>query len=289
MSTGIGFVPGVLPPEAPPPDSLCFAFCGNRLLVRRAAEQNPAGSTAVPRIGELEGLGLRPARRQFLGLEGGLCCFAWELDPDSPDPAGLEFAELRGLWGSLSERVFWLAGRAFQIMDWDRTHLFCGRCAAPMQAKRDERAKLCSACGLLSYPRVAPAIIVAVVRDDALLLARAGRFPTDLYSVIAGFVDAGESLEECVHREVREEVGLAVRDLRYFASQPWPFPHSLMVAFTARHAGGDIRIDGREIVDAGWYRAGSLPRIPERISVARRLIDWFVETGGDASQRANSH
>lgn len=282
MSAGSGFVAGVLAPPAAPPDSLCFAFRGNRLLVRRAAGAH------LPRTGELEGLGLRPARRQFLGLDDGLCCFAWELTPETPEPAGLEFAELRGLWGGLSERLFWLAGRAFQIMDWDRTHLFCGRCGAPMQAKSDERAKLCPACGLTSYPRVAPAIIVAVVRDDALLLARASRFPTDMYSVIAGFVDAGESLEECVHREVREEVGLEVRDLRYFSSQPWPFPHSLMVAFTARHAGGEIRIDGREIVDAGWYRAGSLPRIPERVSVARRLIDWFVETGG-SRPGTNSH
>jgi NAD+ diphosphatase len=281
---GPAFQPGVLPPEPAPPDSLCFAFRGSRLLVRPAAqgEGQPEGR-AVPLLAELEGLGMRPARRQFLGAAGGRCCFAWELDGGVSEPAGLEFADLRGLWGLLPEEEFWLAGRAFQVVDWDRTHLFCGRCGAPMQAKSDERAKLCPACGLLSYPRVAPAIIVAVVRGDTLLLARARRFPTAMYSVIAGFVDAGESLEECVHREVREEVGLAVRDLAYFASQPWPFPHSLMVAFTARHAGGEIRIDGREIVDAGWFRAGSLPRIPERISVARRLIDWFVETGGDAA------
>jgi NAD+ diphosphatase len=269
------FLPGVRAPEPAPPDSLCFAFLGNRLLVRRAA-----GSAAAPRLEELQELGLRPVRRQYLGLAGGRCCFAWELEPGSAPPRGLglQLAELRSLWGLLAEAEFWLAGRAFQVMDWDRTHLYCGRCAAPMQAKDDERAKHCPACGLLSYPRVAPAIIVAVVRGDSLLLARAGRFPTDMYSVIAGFVDPGESLEDCVHREVREEVGLAVRDLAYFASQPWPFPHSLMVAFTARHAEGEIRIDGREIVDAGWYRAGSLPRIPERLSVARRLIDWFVES-----------
>ncbi len=293
MSSGPSFLPGILPPEPAPPDCLCFAFRGSRLMVRRAAAPGrdadreaavPAASPAsVPRLGELQALGLRPARQQFLGTSGGLGCFAWELDPEAPEPAGLESAELRGLWGALGEEEFWLAGRAFQIMDWDRTHLFCGRCGVPMRAKDDERAKLCPACGLLSFPRVAPAIIVAVVRDDTLLLARARRFPTAMYSVIAGFVDAGESLEECVHREVREEVGLAVRDLAYFASQPWPFPHSLMVAFTARHAGGEIRIDGKEIADAGWYRAGSLPRIPERISVARRLIDWFVENHPDAS------
>ncbi len=285
MSAEAAFLPGILPPEPASPDSLCFAFRGSRLLVRRPAEpggQGQAGGAAVPRLGELQGLGLRPARRQFLGTSGGLGCFAWELDPEAPEPAGLELAELRGLWGALSEAEFWLAGRAFQVMDWDRTHLYCGRCGAPMQSKSEERAKLCPACGLLSYPRVAPAIIVAVVRQDTLLLARARRFPTAMYSVIAGFVDAGESLEECVHREVREEVGLAVRDLSYFSSQPWPFPHSLMVAFTARHAEGEIRIDGREIIEAGWYRAGSLPRIPDRISVARRLIDWFVETRGAA-------
>jgi NAD+ diphosphatase len=287
MSARANFVPGILAPAPAPPDSLCFAFRGSRLLVRRAAAPaavSSAGVALVPRLAELLGLGLTPARRQFLGLAGGLPCFAWELDPGSPEPAGLEFAELRGLWGALAEREFWLAGRAFQIMDWDRTHQYCGRCGAPMQSKDNERAKLCPACGLLSYPRVSPAIIVAVVRGDTLLLARASRFATDMYSVIAGFVEAGESLEECIHREVREEVGLAVRDLAYFSSQPWPFPHSLMLAFTARHAGGEIRIDGQEIVDAGWYRAGSMPRIPEPISVARRLIDWFVQTCGGDSQ-----
>lgn len=274
------FIPGIVPPETVPPESPCFAYRGNRLLVRPAPASAEVPAATVPRAGELQDLDLRPVRRQFLGRADGLACFAWELPPETPDPAGLQFAELRGLWGLLSEEQFWLAGRAFQVMDWDRTHQYCGRCGKPMQAKTDERAKLCPACALVSYPRVAPAIIVAVVRDDTILLARARRFPTAMYSVIAGFVDGGESLEECLHREVREEVGVRVRDLRYFASQPWPFPHSLMVAFTARHAGGEIVVDNHEIVDAGWYRAGELPRIPERISVARRLIDWFVETGG---------
>jgi len=280
MSTRAVFLPGILPPEPVPPQSLCFAYRDNRLLVARG----PGEGAAAPRAGRLQELGLQPLRRQFLGTSGGLPCFAWELAPGTPEPSGLELAELRGLWGALPEEEFWLAGRAFQVMDWDRTHQYCGRCGKPMQAKDDERAKLCPACGLVSYPRVAPAIIVAVVRGDTLLLARARRFPTNMYSVIAGFVDAGESLEECVHREVQEEVGLRVNDLRYFASQPWPFPHSLMVAFTARHAGGEIAIDNREIMDAGWYRADGLPRIPERISVARRLIDWFVETRGGDSQ-----
>jgi len=282
MRTQADFLPGILPPDPVPPASLCFVYQGSRLLVRRGRQADglaPASpGVEVLSEAELRERGLQPLRSQFLGSSAGRTCFAWELDPQAPTPDGLEFVELRGLWGLLSDEEFWLAGRAFQIMDWDRTHLFCGRCGGPMQAKTDERAKLCPACGLVSFPRVAPAIIVAVVRDGTILLARARRFPTVMYSVIAGFVEPGESLEQCVHREVREEVGVAVRDLRYFASQPWPFPHSLMVAFTAQHAGGEIRVDEREITEAGWYPPDRLPRIPDSISVARRLIDWFVQT-----------
>jgi NAD+ diphosphatase len=267
------FVPGIVPPGITPPEALCFLFRGASLAVRRLPE-----GALVPRAAELDLNQLAPQRSQYLGRFDGLPCVSFELAPDRPAPPGLELAELRGLWGALPEAEFWLAGRAFQIMDWDRTHLFCGRCGTPTRAKSDERAKLCPACGLTSFPRVAPAIIMAVVREGTILLARARRFPTAMYSVIAGFVDPGESLEECAHREVREEVGLSVRNLRYFASQPWPFPHSLMVAFTAEHAAGEITVDGREIVDAGWYPPERLPRIPDRISVARRLIDWFVET-----------
>jgi NAD+ diphosphatase len=188
--------------------------------------------------------------------------------------------ELRPLFGALRDTLYAIAGRAFQIMDWDRTHQFCGRCGTPTETKIGERAKSCPRCGLFNFPRVAPAIIVAVVRDRRILLARAKRFPTTMYSVIAGFVEPGESLEECAHREIREETGIGVRNLRYFGSQSWPFPHSLMVAFTAEYAEGEIEIDGTEVVDAGWYGPQELPRIPDRVSIARRLIDWFVASHG---------
>jgi NAD+ diphosphatase len=128
----------------------------------------------------------------------------------------------------------------------------------------------------VSFPDVSPAIIVAVIRDERILLARASRFPKQMYSVLAGFVEPGESLEECVRREEREEVGVEVTNIRYFGSQPWPFPHSLMVGFTADHAAGEISADGKEIVDAGWFTADHLPQIPGKISIARKLIDWFV-------------
>jgi NAD+ diphosphatase len=124
---------------------------------------------------------------------------------------------------------------------------------------------------------MSPAIIVAVVKDKKILLARASRFPYEMYSVLAGFVEPGESLEACVKREVREEVGIEVKNIRYFGNQPWPFPNSLMVAFTADYAAGEIRIDETEIVDAGWFSANNFPLIPSKISIARHLIDWFAE------------
>jgi NAD+ diphosphatase len=141
----------------------------------------------------------------------------------------------------------------------------------------DERAKICPKCGLVAYPRLSPAVIVAVLRDNCILLAHSHRFPAKFYSVLAGFVEPGETLEECVEREVYEEVGIRVRAIRYFGSQPWPFPDSLMIAFTANYAGGEIRIDHSEIADANWFSANDLPHIPPKISIARQLIDWFLE------------
>ena len=157
----------------------------------------------------------------------------------------------------------------------------CGHCGAATVIKDGERARECPRCGELSYPRISPAVIVRVTRGEEILLARARRFPPGFYSVLAGFVEPGETLEECVRREVREETGVELRDLSYFASQPWPFPHSLMVAFTAAHASGDIRVDASELVDAGWYGRDSLPRLPDPLTVARRLIDAWRSTAGD--------
>jgi NAD+ diphosphatase len=147
-----------------------------------------------------------------------------------------------------------------------------------MVDKADERAKVCTACGWVVFPRMSPAVIVAVTRGERILLARSPRFPEKFYSVLAGFVEPGESLEECVQREVKEEVGLELKHIRYVGSQPWPFPNSLMIGFTADYAGGEMTIDGLEIVEADWFRADDLPRIPPRPTIARQLIDGFVET-----------
>ena len=137
----------------------------------------------------------------------------------------------RLFFGELDEELVWIAGQANQLVDWNRSHQFCGKCGRQTEDGHDERAKVCPRCRLINYPRVSPAIIVAVVKNDQILLANNMRFKSRYYSVLAGFVEPGETLEECVAREIKEEVGISVKNIRYFASQPWPFPNSLMVGF----------------------------------------------------------
>jgi NAD+ diphosphatase len=249
-----------------------FVFSGNKLLVE-SRDQRPG----IPLRSGLDALSLRVLRKQYLGTMNGHSCLAAECEADVRIPDGMAFHGLRKLYGALDEEMFWVAGRAFQIVDWDRTHQYCGKCGSPTKDKSDERAKVCPGCGTVSFPRMSPAIIVAVVRDKAILLAHAARFPGAMYSVLAGFVEPGESLEDCVRREVKEEAGVELKDIRYFGSQPWPFPNSLMIGFTAEYAGGEVTMDGREIVDAQWFTADDLPTIPDKISIARKLIDWFVD------------
>ena len=251
-----------------------FIFSGYKLLVQTGEEK-----LFIPFIRDFSGLNLDVVRKRFIDHLDGLPCYEAECAPDVEAPEGMSFEGLRPLFGHLDEGFFQLAGRALQIMEWDRTHQFCSRCGRPSRDKEDETAKICDSCGFVSFPVVSPAIIVAVSRGKEILLARASRFPQNTYSVLAGFVEPGESLEECVRREVREEVGVEVKNIRYFGSQPWPFPNSLMIGFTADYAGGEIRTDGREILDAGWFRAGSFPQIPGKISIARRLIDHFLARG----------
>lgn len=250
-----------------------FVFSGNKLLVE--STDHGAG---VPLLSGLDPLPLRALRKQYLGTMNGHSCLCAECEADVRIPEGMAFQSLRKLYGTLDEETFWVAGRAFQIVDWDRTHQYCGRCGSSTNDKPDERAKACPTCGTVSFPRMSPAVIVAVVRDKSILLAHAARFPGAMYSVLAGFVEPGESLEDCVRREVKEEAGVELKNIRYFGSQPWPFPNSLMVGFTAEYAGGEIRTDEKEIVDAGWFTADQLPTIPDKISIARKLIDWFTAT-----------
>lgn len=172
--------------------------------------------------------------------------------------------------------LFQLAGRGVQLAEFYRSHKFCGYCGHEMHTSRSEWAMLCEHCHERYYPQIAPCIIVAIRRDDKILLAQHTRHRNGIYTVLAGFVEVGETLEQTVVREVMEESQIKVKNLHYVASQPWPFPQSLMMAFTAEYAGGDIAIDTKELLDAGWFRYDALPKLPPVGTVARRLIEDTV-------------
>jgi len=280
------FIPsGTEPSPAPGPDahagpqtgrpSWWFVIRGSDLLVTRSG-----GSFDIPLLPDIAALSFSPERAHVMGAVDGTACRVLGVPLQSEAPEGWSFEGVRGLFAAISDSFFSAAARALEIADWDRSHRFCGHCGSPTALKPGERALECVACGHLSYPRISPAVIVAVVRDNRILLARARRFPSGMYSVLAGFVEPGETLEECVAREVKEETGIEVKNLRYFASQPWPFPHSLMIAFTAEWAAGEITPDPAEIVDTRWLTVESFPRLPDPISVARRLINWFAAGPG---------
>ncbi len=267
------FIPGIAPPAVQSEPAWWFAFVGNKLLVRHEGTLS-----TIPNLISLTEIGLVPVRTQFLGTLDNQPCYSAELPKDVSIPDSLALQGLRELYGTLDEELFVISGRAIQIVEWDRTHQYCGHCATPTTQLPHERAKRCPKCGLVNYPRLSPAVIMLVCRGEELLLARAPRFPAGMYSILAGFVEPGESLEETVVREVREEVGIEVKDIRYFGSQPWPFPNSLMIGFTATYASGDIAIAPEELTDAAWFSKHNLPQLPPKLSIARKLIDWFVST-----------
>jgi NAD+ diphosphatase len=274
------FVSCLAPTAAGRGPAYWFIFQDDKLLVR------PNGHAAeLPLATDLAALGIVPVRSHYLGyLEDGrlpeVDCYAAEIAPDAPLPEGMIADGLRQLYPRIGELLFSVAGRAIQVTAWDRTHRYCGQCGATTEDMAHERAKRCPACGLISYPRLSPAIIIAVIRHtehgDRLLMARNHRFPAGRFSVIAGYVEPGETLEECARREVCEEVGVRIQNIRYFGSQPWPFPNSLMLGFTAEYAGGEIALEEAEIAEAGWFAATALPGLPPKMSIARRLIDWFA-------------
>jgi NAD+ diphosphatase len=273
------YVAEVAPPGGVPESALWFVFRESRLLVGEAPE-----SIALPETHDPRALGLDPLREtQYLGRLRGAHLFAAEVAGNAEPPAGWRWEGLRALFGEMDDGLFALAGRALQVVDWDRTHQYCGRCGTPTAHKAGERSRECPACGLVVYPRLAPAVMAMVRRlPDEVLLARSPRFPPEMYSALAGFVEPGETLEQCLEREVLEEVGVRVRGLRYFASQPWPFPHSLMIAFVCDWESGEVQANPLEIEAAGWFNVRALPRLPQRISIARRLIDAVVRDMIDA-------
>ncbi|MCU7492147.1 MAG: NAD(+) diphosphatase [Bacteroidota bacterium] len=268
----MNFVPGIKAPENMDGPVWWFLFKRDELLV--LLDGNRIG---IPFIEDLAGIDMFPERMQYLGTLKGSPCFTAELPLDTEAPQGMAFRNLRSLLGEFESSFFALAGRAFQVKSWDLNHQYCGRCGSMTEERHDERAKVCPSCGLVSYPRISPAVIVAITNKNRILLARASRFKSNMYSVLAGFVEAGETFEDCIRREIMEEANIGVKNIKYFGSQPWPFPDSLMVGFTAEYASGELRADGVEIVELKWFSPEGIPAIPGKWSIARRLIDWFID------------
>ncbi|MCX7170002.1 MAG: NAD(+) diphosphatase [Proteobacteria bacterium] len=265
------FFSAVLAPAQDTADDLCFWFQGTDLLVIVDDE-----NLRIPCRSELEALSLAPQRPHYLGSLSGRGCFAAAVADGKDIPPSWAWLGLRATFGRLDDLLFGLAGRAIQVVQWDLTHQFCGRCGTRTELGTSERSRICPGCSLVSYPRLAPAVMALVRRQRSLLLARSPHFPEGMFSALAGFVEPGESLEETLQREVREEVGVGITNLRYFGSQSWPFPHSLMIAFVADYLDGDIVPQPGEIEAADWFSIDRLPRLPHRISIARLLIDASV-------------
>jgi NAD+ diphosphatase len=276
------FIPSVEPAESAlvgednQPRGLCFAFVGAELLIARGPDE----TVQIPGWDQLREWGLAAVRWQYLGALNGEPCWSAELVKEEEPPPGATLTGLRPLYEQISEVEYALAGRAAQIVAWERDHQFCGRCGSPTESVRGDRARRCPVCGLQAYPRLSPAVITLIERGETILLARGHAFQPGRFGIIAGFVEPGETLEEAVRREVREEVGFELDRVEYFGSQPWPFPHGIMIGFRANHLEGEITIDDGELAEAGWYRLDDLPNVPGKLSIARQLIDDWARRRG---------
>lgn len=248
--------------DAPVEGDLLLAFSGSNIL--------KPGDGWFLRWGGPEMGGSRP-EALALGHWNGQRLFVSTL-PDSGMP-GLETVTLRDALLLSPEAPTDLLSTGFQVWQWWQDHRYCGRCGEPTQPHSRERARWCGHCHVPWYPRIAPCVIVIIRREDRFLLARSSRVTRNFYSLIAGFVEPGESLEQTVAREVKEETGLDVCNVRYQSSQPWPFPHQLMVGFIADYQGGELCLQEDELADAGWFSADDHPPIPPETTIAGRLID----------------
>jgi NAD+ diphosphatase len=266
------YIPAATPDEETNGSAYCFIFNQDKMLVKTTNS-----GIKVPYLRSLEELNIPPIRTQYFGTLQGHPCYSAEVVPQTNAPEEMIFRDLRSLYEDLEEDIFLLAGKAFQIVNWDKTHQFCGKCGTPTETMENEIAKICPECGFISFTRISPAVITAIIKDGEILLAKHLRTPGNMYGLIAGFLEAGETLKEAVEREIMEEVSLKVKNIEYFGSQPWPFPNSLMVGFTAEYESGEINVDGNELIDAAWFDANELPDIPSKMSISRELIDWYIE------------
>jgi NAD+ diphosphatase len=264
LLTPATFSPLIRPQDHARP--LTFVFHRGELLLRNEI-------LGLPDPEVVAALNLPAERVHALGVwEGRYYQMAWLEQPELPGP-DYGYHGLRSLFGAVDDGFLGLAGRAFQLAEWARTHRYCGVCATPMAQLEGERCYKCPSCGHSAYPRISPAMMVLIRKGDSVLLAMHTNSPYKRYTALAGFLEAGESIEEAIHREVYEEVGLRVHNLKYFGSQSWPFPHSLMIAYTADYLDGEIRVDESEIAEARWFGPDEeWPDLPITVSIAAQLL-----------------
>jgi NAD+ diphosphatase len=269
LQTPASFTPLMAPRAAADTedDPLFFLFHGGRLLVRES-------DLALPDADLVARMALDPLRLQPVGLLGAHYCQAGWVDDEAQVPDGHGWRGLRSLFAEFDEALLGVAARAAQIAEWARTHRFCGACGSATARLAGERCFKCENCGHMAYPRISPAMMVLIRKGDQVLLALHAQSAVKRFVPLAGFLEAGESIEEAVHREVFEEVGLRVHNLRYFGSQSWPFPHSLMIAYTADYLDGEIRTDPNEILEARWFGPGEdWPEPVPHVSISSMLVD----------------
>lgn len=265
--TQVVFIPGHRAPAQPEGRVACCVFHGNRMFVVREA-----GRSSIPHW-DVASCDFDFTGAHYLGTLDGAHCYGLALPQNATLPTGLELLGMRALILEGDETAAAIAGQAFQLLEWSRTHRHCGSCGAPTTPHAMDRALECVDCRLVFYPRISPVIMALVYRSNELLLTRKPGYASGRYTVVAGFVEAGESLEQCLAREVLEEVGVSIRNPRYYGSQPWPFPNSLVMAFSVEWAGGDVCPDGTELEDARWFPIDALPDLPGQVHISRQLID----------------
>lgn len=253
-------------------NDLIFTIYNGKLLVKKEES-----TLNIPCINEIKKLNVQYENEFFIGELEEKSCFAIEASSEIQLIDNFQLIPLNEIGSLIDEELFLIAGRANQVLNWDNTHRFCGKCGSKTENKKEELAKVCPNCNYVMYPVICPAIIVAVTKGDQILLAHNRGFKNNLYSLIAGFVEAGEDLQSTVKREVFEEVGIKVKNVKYFKSSPWSFPNSLMVGFFAEYESGEIKVDGNEIVDADWFTRDNFPNIPKKFTLARKIIDEFVK------------
>ena len=257
----------------------CFIYNDRCILLNRVEDR-----LYVPDYRTCKELIKEPKAMWYLGKWKGRACFAYALEIDKAyenTPSllhtTLEWADYRDHRWIEDETLYYIAIKTQQLLLWDKNTKYCGCCGSLYKRKQDERAKLCSKCGSIQYPRISPAIIVGIKKGEQILLAHNANFREGLYSTIAGFVEQGETLEMAVKREIYEEVGLKVKNIRYFQSKPWSSLDSLMLGFIAEYESGEIKVDGKEIIDAGWYDKNHLPKVlPDKITTAWCIINEIL-------------